>query len=62
MDGVNLGGLQGKLIGKSPYHPHVNQQLPYGTLHLDDDSMSSMYLELMYLELCYFLVLFGAYV
>jgi hypothetical protein len=47
MDGINLGQLQGKLDVKSSYHAHVDQWLPYGTLHMDDASMSSMYLELM---------------
>jgi hypothetical protein len=47
MDGANLGRLQGKLDGKSSYRAHVDQWLLYDTLHLDDASMSSMYLELM---------------
>jgi hypothetical protein len=47
IDGANLGGLQGKLVGKSVYHAHIDQQLPYDTLHLDDASMSYIYFELM---------------
>jgi hypothetical protein len=47
MDGANLGWLQGKLDDKSSYRTHVDQWLPYGTLHLNDVSMSSMYLEFM---------------
>jgi hypothetical protein len=47
MDGANLGRLQAMLDGKSSYHAHVDQWLPYGTLQLDDASMSSMYFELM---------------
>jgi hypothetical protein len=57
MDEANLGGLQGKLVGKSSYRANVIQRLPYGTLHLDDASISSMYFELMYYScgtyLCY---------
>jgi hypothetical protein len=48
MDGANLGQLQDKIDGKSPYRAHVGQRLPYGKLHLDDASMSCMYFELMY--------------
>jgi hypothetical protein len=48
MDGTKLGGLQGKPVGKSSYRANVNQQLSYDTLHLNDASVSSMYLELMY--------------
>jgi hypothetical protein len=48
MNMVNLGRLQGKLDGKSSYHAHIDQLLPYGKLHLDDASMSCMYFELMY--------------
>jgi hypothetical protein len=47
MGGANLGRLQAKLDGKLSYHAHVDQRLPYDTLHLDDASLSSMYLELM---------------
>jgi hypothetical protein len=43
MDETNLERLQGKLDGKSSYHAHVGQRLPYGKLHLDDASMSYMY-------------------
>jgi hypothetical protein len=48
IDGANLRWLQGKLDGKSSYHTHVSQRLSYDKLHLDDDSMSYMYFELMY--------------
>jgi hypothetical protein len=48
IDGVKLGGLYGMLVGKSSYRANVNHRLPYGILYLDDASLSSMYLELMY--------------
>jgi hypothetical protein len=48
IDRAKLGGLQGKLVVKSSYRAHVDQRLPYDTLHLDDASMSYIYLELMY--------------
>jgi hypothetical protein len=48
MDRANLEGLQCKLVDKSSYHTHVDQWLLYDTLYLDDASMSSMHLELMY--------------
>jgi hypothetical protein len=47
MDEANLGRLQDKLDGKSTYHTHIGQRLPYDTLYLDDDSMSSIYFEFM---------------
>jgi hypothetical protein len=57
MDGANLEWLQGKFDGKLSYRAHVDQWLSYGTLHLDDVSMSSIYLELMYL--CYSEILYN---